>query len=244
MGMADFDTIRVFEMDPDLLLGLDERTAAHLRTRALTRLVWAERGRWSPSLLEEDPRGHMGLLLIDGLVVRTLRLADRECSEVVGPGDLLVPWCDPESSGSVSCTSDFYVLQRTRFAALDAAFAASVARWPSIAVELIRRTTSRCRSLAYQAAIAHVRHAEARLLLLLWHLADRWGSVTPQGIVVPVPLTHQLLAQLTCLQRPTVTAALGHLEQQRALRRLPGRGWLLLGEPPEMLDGQPDVLAA
>ena len=84
----------------------------------------------------------------------------------------------------------------------------------------------------HQATIAHVRNADARVLLVLWHLADRWGRVTPNGILVPLPLTHQLLAQLTCLQRPTVSSAVGQLSQQGQLTRLSERGWLLHGEPP------------
>ena len=73
----------------------------------------------------------------------------------------------------------------------------------------------------------------ARLLALLWHLADRWGKVGPDGTHVPLRLTHATLAQLVGAQRPSVTSALRGLEQRGLLRRLPeGGGFLLFGEPP------------
>jgi CRP/FNR family transcriptional regulator, cyclic AMP receptor protein len=77
-----------------------------------------------------------------------------------------------------------------------------------------------------------VRHAPTRLLLTLWHLADRWGRVTPDGVVLRLPLTHQLLAQLTCLQRPTVSSALSQLAADGRLTRRTDGGWTLHGRPP------------
>lgn len=232
MHPASSDLIAVFDRDPDLLEGMDEATARHLRTRMAARRLWAERGPWHPAIGIEEQTGHLGLLVIDGLLVRTLRLAGRECSEVVGPGDLIRPWDGDDFGGSVECASDWRVLEPAMMASLDRRFAASVARWPTISCALLARSTRRSRALVYQATIAHVRRAETRLLLALWHLADRWGRVTPRGVVVPVPLTHQLLAQLTCLRRPTVSAGLAQLAQAGELSPLLGGGWLLHGPPP------------
>ena len=30
--------------------------------------------------------------------------------------------------------------------------------------------------------------------MLLWYLAERWGRVTPDGVIVPLRLTHETLA--------------------------------------------------
>jgi CRP/FNR family transcriptional regulator, cyclic AMP receptor protein len=232
MDFGALDLIRVFEYEPDLLQGLDERAAAHLRRRMTVRRSWADPGPWTPDPPDDAEQGHLGLLVIDGLLTRTVRLGGRECSEVVGPGDLIRPW-DSEEWMSVECGSAWRVLVPTTFAGLDRGFALRAARWPTIMAQLLGRSTRRCRMLVYQATIAHIRHADTRVLLALWHLADRWGKVTADGVLVPVPLTHQLLAQITCLQRPTVSAAVGHLRQSGRISRAPEGGWLLHGAPPD-----------
>jgi CRP/FNR family cyclic AMP-dependent transcriptional regulator len=244
MYCAHPDLVHVFARDPDLLEGVDEPTAATLRAQIVTRRVHVDAGSWQPAWSDEEVAGHLGLLVIDGVLVRTLRLVGRECSEIVGPGDLIRPWdCDAPYE-SVPGASHWRALQATTLASLDARFALRIARWPTIASALLARGTQRCTSLVHQATIAHVRSADARVLLVLWHLADRWGRVTPDGILVPVPLTHQLLAQLTCLQRPTVSSAVGQLSQQGQLTRLSERGWLLHGEPPTSGLALPRRLAA
>ena len=226
------DLIRVFDADPDLLAGVSEPAAGHLRTRMAVRSVWVERGAWNPATEADQHTEDLGLLVVDGLLVRTLRLAGRECSEVVGPGDLIRPWDADDGTGSVASASDWHVLRPARLASLDGRFAACVARWPAITAALLARSTRRSRALVFQATIAHVRRAETRLLLALWQLADRWGRVTPRGVVMPVPLTHQLLAQLTCLRRPTVSAGLGQLAKAGEISTVRGGGWLLHGDPP------------
>ncbi len=238
------DLVRVFDRDPDLLQGVDGPSAAILRAQIVTHRVRVETGPWTGACAEPEPSGHLGLLVIEGLLVRTLRMVGRECSEIVGPGDLIRPWDGESSDDSVPGASRWRALQPTTLASLDARFAMRVARWPTIAAALLERSTQRCRSLVRQTTIAQVRNADMRVLLLLWHLADRWGRVTPRGILVPVPLTHQLLAQLTCLQRPTVSSAIGHLCRQGQLTRLSERGWLLHGQPPGSRVAQPPELAA
>jgi CRP/FNR family transcriptional regulator, cyclic AMP receptor protein len=232
MDFTGVDVIRVFEHDPDLLAGLEPGVAAHLRTRAGARRLWAERGRWEPRVPEAERRGHLGMLVIDGLLVRTLSLAGRPCSEVIGPGDLVRPWDGEDVFATVAQTSRWRALCPATFAVLDARFAALINRWPTITAQLLARSVRRCRALAVQAAIANVRHAETRVLLALWSLADRWGRVTTDGVVVPVPLTHQLVAHITSLQRPTASAAIGHLRRDGRLSRRDDGCWVLHGDPP------------
>jgi CRP-like cAMP-binding protein len=68
--------------------------------------------------------------------------------------------------------------------------------WPQLGVELFARGTRRTHSLAVSLTIAHHQRVDDRLLLTLWHLAERWGRVRPEGISVPLPLSHQRLADL------------------------------------------------
>jgi CRP/FNR family transcriptional regulator, cyclic AMP receptor protein len=244
MEFQGFDLIRIFDYDPDLLEGLEDATAELVRHRVAARRMWAEPGTWRPRFGPGETRGHLGLLVIDGLLVRTVRLAGREASEVVGPGDLIRPWDADDALGSVESTSEWRVLQPTTFAALDEQFGRRIADWPTITAQLLSRSVRRCRTLVHQAAIAHVRHAETRVLLALWQLADRWGKVTTEGVVVPVPLTHQLLAQITCLQRPTVSAALGHLSAAGKVSSRRDGGWVLHGAPPHLPTGDAEARAA
>jgi hypothetical protein len=69
-------------------------------------------------------------------------------------------------------------------------------------------------------------------MALFWHLADRWGRVTPDGVLVELDLTHSLLSRLTCLRRPTVSVTLKELRETGQLISLSRSAWLLHGARP------------
>ena len=224
------DGVRVFDEEPDLLRGLDDATADLLRRRAISPKLWVDAGPWSPAADDRRFEGAVGLLVVDGLLTRTLELDGRRCPELVGAGDVLRPW--DEAEASVSYEASWTALERTTLAILDDRFARIACRWPSIMIELLSRTVQRSRSLAFHLAIAHVRHAELRLHMLVWHLADRWGRVTPDGVHVPLRLTHEIIAQLACMRRPTASSALNALCRAGELARCADGTWLLTGSPP------------
>lgn len=225
------DAVRVFDHDPDLIAGIDAESAQMLRRCAIARRLALPCGSWSPPAGDGPLAGALGLLVLDGLVCRSLRVHDRDCPELLGAGDLLRPW-EETAPGLIDEGSSWRVLQPTTIAILDARFAALLGRWPSITVALLARSTQRARALALQRGIAHTRQAETRLLSLFWQLAERWGRMTPQGVVLPLPLTHELLGQLACLHRPTTSTALQRLVRAGEIARRADRGWALLGEPP------------
>jgi hypothetical protein len=236
--------VRVFDYDPDLLAGLDEDTARMLRRHAAARRFDVACGPWSPPSDEGSP-GTLGLLVLDGLVCRSICVHGRHCPELLGAGDLLRPW-EPDPPGVGERPGAWRVLQPLTIAVLDERFTGLVRRWPNIMVTLLARSTQRSRALAFQLAIAHIRRAETRLLAMFWHLADRWGRVTADGVVLPLPLTHEMLGQLTCLHRPTTSTTLQRLVRTGAIARGPDHGWILLGQAPvqdAVRDAQP-VLAA
>ena len=78
---------------------------------------------------------------------------------------------------------------------------------------------------------------DIRLLVLLWHIAERWGehdeNGAPTACVVPVHLTHQIVASLISAQRPTVTSALAALTERGLISRRPDGLIVLHGEPPD-----------
>ena len=105
------------------------------------------------------------------------------------------------------------VLCATRFALLDTAFADRVRPWPQIIQELLRRAGRRTSDVDALRAITCQPRLEVRLVLLLWHLAARWGRVEPAGIRLTLPLTHRLLGQLVAAERPSISHALARLGQ-------------------------------
>ncbi len=222
--------VQVFAREPDLLAGVDPATAEVLRRRVAVATCRLPEGEWEPPS-DPDP-SELGLLVLDGLLIRCVSLDGRECPELVGSGDLLRPW-DGQELLSLSHTTSWRVLQPTRLAVLDRNFAAIAGRFPTIVSALLSRSMERSRAISLNLAIAHVRQARPRLLMLLWHLADRWGRVTPSGVLVPLPLTHELLARLTCMRRPTASTALQELTRSGDLERQPDGGWLLTGDPPQ-----------
>lgn len=127
------------------------------------------------------------------------------------------------------------VLSPTRVAMLDRRLTAAVGRVPELKTALMRRAVRRSRWLALHLAIRCLRRIDVRLLVLFWHLAERWGRVTREGIVLPLPFTHRLLGRLVGAQRPTVTTALGQLAEREVVRRRDG-AWLLSSTLPAELE--------
>lgn len=106
------------------------------------------------------------------------------------------------------------------------------ARWPSLMHGVVSRAVERSHSLALMVAIHSLQHVELRLLVLFWHLAERFGRVTREGTVIPLTLSHGDIAELIGSQRPSMSTRLGVLAAQGDLTRRPDRTWLLHGQPP------------
>ena len=226
-----------FDRYPDLVDVFFYTAADLLRLRAVAPRLWLEPGPWQPPSDADRMTGHLGLLVIDGLLTRTIKLNGRECPDLIGGGDLLRPWDGGDDASTMALPTRWKVLRPATVAVLDPSFAAAACRFPSVVSALLGRAVQRSRGPALQLAIAHIRQAEPRLLVLLWHLADRWGRVTPDGIHVPVALTHELLARLVCIRRPTATVALQRLAHDGELARRPDGTWLLTGQPPSTIEG-------
>jgi CRP/FNR family transcriptional regulator, cyclic AMP receptor protein len=103
-----------------------------------------------------------------------------------------------------------------------------------VMASLMERAIRRARVTSDALAVAQVPRVEDRLLILFWHLADRFGRVTPDGVVLPLRLSHEMLAALIGAQRPTVTAALAPLVERGLVQRRADRQWLLTGDAPEL----------
>jgi hypothetical protein len=226
--------VRVADEDPGLLGSLQGELAEAARHQLLARTIWRDPGRWEPLSADLPSRfdGWLGMLVLDGLLVRQLDVDGLRCCELLGPGDLLRPWDEDDDAATLDTGAVWRVLEPTRLALLDAGFARRVSRWPTLTSELMQRTIRRSRSLSVLLALTQARRADVRLRTLFWHLADRWGRVTPEGVILPLRLTHSVIAQLTGLRRPSVSLSLGELERTGEIVRLSKSAWLIARQAP------------
>jgi CRP/FNR family cyclic AMP-dependent transcriptional regulator len=227
---------RVLLLDPDLATGLEGRRLERARQECIAIEVIVEEGVWNPEEAEgEAARGGIGLLILDGLLVRRVGAEGRYGAELLGPGDLLRPWEHDGEDATLPFATSFHVNERLKLAVLDLKAAARMAPYPEVVGALVGRAMQRARHFAVTMAIAHYPRIDRRLLLLLWHLADRWGRVTSEGIRIPLRLTHTLLADLVASRRPSVTTGLAQLEHEGYLTRH-DNVIVLRGEPPTDFD--------
>jgi CRP/FNR family transcriptional regulator, cyclic AMP receptor protein len=215
--------ISLFDADPDLVAGVPDEEREIAQRSLIIPTIALEPGLWTPPT--ELPFALLvGLLVLAGVLSREIVFAGRRTSELLGPGDIVRPW-DEDGPYAVSSTV-WRVHAPLRIAVLDARVARACGRWPAVGAAVGTRHSRRAQLLARRLAIAQLPAVADRLLLTFCDLATRWGRVTPQGIRVPVPLTHTALAALVGARRPSVTTALGLLAGERVVERVPD-GWLL-----------------
>ena len=140
--------------------------------------------------------------MLDGLLTRTIGLLGRTSMQLVGAEDLVRPWDNDGSIGSVPRTVAWTVHEPARVAVLDRGFAERIMPWPEISAALIARALRQSSWLDSHLAILENPSVELRTLLFLWHLADRWGRVGADGVQVPVRVTHKTLGRPVRAQRP------------------------------------------
>ena len=234
--------VPILQVDAELAARVPAATLAAAGPLALAPAEWLEPGEWYPRAPDDAERSaHMGLLVVDGFFARRVHVLDRPVTELLGPGDLLLPW-EPDRTEPFGAGARWEVLEPARIAVLDRRFTRVLSRWPEIMVALLGRAVSRSRAFALGLAISQLTGVELRLQVLLWHLASRW-DVGPEGEnVIPVRLTHQLLASLISAQRPTVTRALGHLTDDGLVSRRDDGLLVVHGEPPRQFSRLRDGL--
>jgi CRP-like cAMP-binding protein len=232
MSFREGPRIRLLEARPDLRQGLDAEQAAAATARVVARTVQLRAGDWSPTSVNSEK---LALLVLEGILSRTVTLAGRTVVELLGDEDLVQPWDHQLEPTSVPAEVTWTAIRPTRLAVLDAGFAARIGPWPAIAASLLSRAVGRSRWLVRHLAILDQPRLDVRLVLLFWELADRWGTVASDGVSVPLPLTHQMIGRIIRAQRPSVTAALKELREHGFLCREPDGTWVIHGDPSQQL---------
>lgn len=229
MGSA---SVLLLDAEPDIGRFLDPEELAAARRLAVPLLTVAEDGveDLGPEL---DQAGALGAIVVDGVVLRQLVVADQLGMSLLGPGDLILLGSDPPSM--LVGESVWRAVAETRLAVIGREFLRGARRWPGLFAGLQLRGAQQIDRLTTQLVVCQLPRVDQRVLALMWLLAESWGHVTPSGTTLPLSLTHDALGALVGARRPTVTLALRELTDRGAILRQ-DQGWLLVEAPPQPVD--------
>jgi CRP-like cAMP-binding protein len=221
---ADARAICLLDTDAAFLQGIPEEDLPRARRALVVPTAGVPQGRFDFAGVAARHGDAALLLVLSGALARDVRVLDRTTTQLFGPGDILAAAAlGPET---LHAEVSYHAEEPGRVALLSDRFHAAARVWPALATVVQRRLAQQSSRLAVQAAILALPRVESRVLAILWHLADVFGSVRPQGVLVPLQLTHERLGRLVGAQRPTVTLALRRLGEIGDAVRVPD-GWLL-----------------
>jgi CRP/FNR family transcriptional regulator, cyclic AMP receptor protein len=221
----------LLDLDPDLGQTLQAAQLEEGRHQLLVRVRRISAGPWDTASIRVADPGHLGLLVLEGVLAREVLAADIVSTELLGPGELLRPWQMSPDPELLRVAVRWSVLAECRVAVLDRRVAAALGDFPEVTALLLERASKRAGRLAVNQAISQLNRVDRRLLTLFWHLAERWGRITPDGVLIPLTLSHRMLSQLVGARRPTVSTAIGELVKEGEIRRMDNGTWLLTGRP-------------
>jgi CRP/FNR family cyclic AMP-dependent transcriptional regulator len=244
-------SLPLLELDPDLgrMLSPDRRSEA--ANSLIIRTQNLREGPLDLARLQAISPSHIGLLVIDGVIAQEVLLGDTVSTELLGSGDVIRPWTVEEPVELLETEVRWTVLSEVTAALLDRRVAIELCAYPEVYSGIVDRLSQQSARLATMKAISQMTRVDRRLIALFWHLAERWGRMTAQGLRIPLRLSHRQLGQLVGARRPTVSSALAELVRAGELRRQPDSTWLLPGDPvlppatrAERLIGPPITLLA
>jgi CRP/FNR family transcriptional regulator, cyclic AMP receptor protein len=172
-------------------------------------------------------RDAFDFVVVRGTVLKETTLAGSSALELLGPGDVLAPPLSAIRQLEFRAVSRYLALGEVLIATLGVRFELVAARWPQLSDFLQRQIAEQAHRASMHLAMLHLPRAEDRILALFVDLGDRFGRVTPDGILIDVALSHELIGRLIAGRRPTATLALNHLYQRGFLTRLADNSWKL-----------------
>jgi CRP/FNR family transcriptional regulator, cyclic AMP receptor protein len=226
--------LSIIEADPDLGAELDPVSRNEVARLVRVASFQLPPGSWEPPA-DLGPTGGLGMLVVEGLLIRDVVIGDLRCTELIGKGDVVEPVDLWSRDRLFPVAIEWMLLEDVRVALLDARFLAAAAHWPELVSSLFMRVAERSFRLATHAAICQLGRVELRVLSVLWHMAERWGRMSSDGVILPLRLSHATLGRLIGARRPTVSLALKELIAEGDVAQRPDGTWVLLGEPPREL---------
>lgn len=221
-GPSRPEGVRLVDLEPGLAEGLSPEELEFARRNLVVPSVTAPVGAWVPGPELAEP---LAVLVLSGILLRDGIAAGRRDALCFGPGDFVDPRLLADPNGT------WRVLDTAEVALLDQRVIAVARRCPPLFGRLVERLFDGHREQHALAAVRSLPRVEERIVALLGHHASRWGRVTPDGITLVFPVTHELLGRLVGARRPTVSLALAELREQGLLSRLADGRWLL---PPDV----------
>ncbi len=222
-------SISLIEVDAQLGSELDRKQLELARRTLVLTTAEVPVGSWQEPHAGYGAGNAYGVFVVDGFVLRSVQIGDRATAQLFGPGDVMQSWPGEDLPSPVSVDVHWTVVAPATLARLDDRVVALAGRWPSVLRRLAWRASSVVGRVSLQVATARVPRLDERLLLAFWGLAERWGSMTPGGMLLPVRLTHEAIAALIVASRPPVSSALSQLSRDGLLCRT-SDGWLLTVE--------------
>lgn len=221
-----YSTVSLARALPEILASVpaDDRQLAE---RTLTvPLVTADDVDLADVIGEQIPAA-FGFLIVDGVVLKETTLARRSALELLGPRDVLPPPLTAVRQLESRAVSRYLAHGPVSLAAIEAHFRHASRRWPGIADILHDRLGRQTHRASMHLAMLHLPRIEDRVIALFSDLAERFGRVAEDGILIDLPLTHEEIGGLVAGRRPTVTIALQKLAANGLLKRLNDKRWKL-----------------
>ena len=219
--------VRLLDVDPDLGSRLCGRELAQAQEAAVLPAVRVTRGHWDIQQLRHarGVRGDVyGFVLASGAITLDVTLGARTATRALTRGELIL--LDGWGSDSLPVQWGWTVLEPTTLGVVDERLEIIAQRWPKLVTSLVIRGADQARRAVLHQAISQLPRVEDRLLAVMWSLADSRGVVRTDGVLVPLALTHQALAQMVGARRPTVSLGLKALGK-RGVLRADADGWVI-----------------
>ena len=178
--------------------------------------------------------GAFDFVIVDGVVLKETTLARRSALELLGRGDLLAPPLTTARQLESRAISRYLAHGQASLAAIEDQVRQAAQRWPGITDFLHDHLARQTHHASMHLAMLHLPRAEDRLIALFSDLAERFGHIAADGILIDLPLTHEIIGGLVASRRPTVSLALQQLASTGVIARLEGDRWKL----------DPSILAA
>ena len=219
-------TVRLVAALPEILASVPAEDRLLAEQTLILPLVSARDADLASVISTQIP-GAFDFLILDGVVLKETTLARRTALELLGPGDLLAPPLTPLRQLESRALSRYLAHGQASLAAIEDHVRDAVRRWPGIADFLHDRLARQTHHASMHLAMLHLPRTEDRLVALFADLAERFGHMTADGILIDLPLTHDIIGGLVGSRRPTVSLALEQLASSGMIARLEDDRWRL-----------------
>lgn len=176
-------------------------------------------------VISSQTPGAFDFLIVDGVVLKETTLTGRSALELLGRGDLLAPPLTPARQLESRAVSRYLAHGLVSLAAIEDNVRQAAQRWPGIADFLHDRLARQTHHASMHLAMLHLPRIEDRLIALFADLGERFGHMTADGILIELPLKHEIIGGLVGSRRPTVTLALQQLASNGVIERLGDDRW-------------------